>query len=689
MSIIPASIARSPNLLFSQSALSSLTRSSLELYRLQAQLGTSRAVNRPSDDAVKAATILVLDERLDRAAQYRRNLESAGTSLGLIDGALAEAEEIVLQARQIASTQLNVGTTAEERASQAVVVSSLIASLMQLANQESVHGFLLGGTRSGAPPVEEFSSGFRYRGEGGSLLADAGPGERVPVTLGGTAAFGALSARVAGTVDLDPQLTLDTRLADLDGARGLGVSGGSIRFSFDAGPVATVDLSDADTIGDVADRIHAAILAYEAEHAVTILGPGGVGISGESITIDVVPGGGAGGADQELEFFDVSGGAVAQDLGLASAAGTVFSASSGAGEPLGVRLSWTAPISSLGALTGPLGSVRVTNATRSVTIDLSGAQTLDDVRAAFEGAGVGVRVQISDDGTAINVLSEVAGGRAGALSIEEVPGSDFTATRLGIRSFSADTRLADFNDGRGVGIVHGSVDPITGDPDPARDVDFTIVLGDAGATEIPVDLRPQDVASVQTLLDRINAQAAAAGVAVPADFQATLGDGANGIVLTQNSAYPGALSVRRENNSPAMEHLGLADGTYDASSASFVGADRAKVRVPSLFTYLIDLRDALLANDTTGITFAAEDLESVSGSIVASRALVGGYAQRAEAAIRRREDQMLLDEQTRSMVRDLDFAEAAVRLSALQTQLEAGLRSTGAIASLSLLDYLG
>src|SRR5262249_4735197 len=106
------------------------------------------------------------------------------------------------------------------------------------------------------------------------------------------------------------------------------------------------------------------------------------------------------------------------------------------------------PIPQLGI--GPLGSITLKNAGNTRTVDLSSAQTLDDVRNLIEGSGLGLRVQINDAQTGLDVLNEVSTGKAGAMSIEEVPGGNLTATRLGIRTYAAETRLADFNDGKGV-----------------------------------------------------------------------------------------------------------------------------------------------------------------------------------------------------------------------------------------------
>lgn len=686
MSIIAPGLARVPNMLFASQSLSSISRTNVALYRVNEQFATGRAINRPSDDAVRAAAIAVLDERLERSAQRLRNLDHADAALSELDVALGEAHDLFLEAQTIASQQANTGSSDDERSAQAQVVSSLIDRLYQLSNRESVAGYIFGGSRAGQRPVELLHGGYRYVGSGDGLVTDLGPGQSIPLTMGAGSAIGATSARVQGSVDLDPALTPETRLADLAGARGLGVTLGQIDLGFDGGPLARIDLSGADTMEDVVATITAAIRQYESDNAVTILGPAGVSLSGGAISIDVV----AGPPDPQLTFSDVGGGVTAKDLGLASdTSAVVFDAASPDGLDLNPRLTWRSPVSALQGVTGALGSIRINNLGRTAVVDLSGAQTLEDVRNLIEAAGLGVRVEINAAGDGIDVVNETAAGRDQALSIAEVPGSNQTATRLGIRTYTGDTLLSDFNDGRGVRIVHGSTDPTTGLPDPARDVDFTITLGDGAATTIDVDLRPEDIVSVQTLIDRINSQAAAQGVNVPADFEAVLTEDANGLTFVQNGTYTGPVRVEPQNNSAAAGDLGLMDGTYDAGTGSFRAQDRATVRVDSLFTALIDLRDALLRNDTAGITLAGERLEQTSERVVQARAVVGAHASRVQAAALRQENLVVLDEKTRSGLRDLDYAEASVRFSQLQLQLQAGLQVTAMASSRTLLDFLG
>jgi flagellar hook-associated protein 3 FlgL len=685
MAGIPANFSRVPNLLSSRIQLSNINRTNVALFKVQEQISTGAAINRFSDDPVKAATISTLDERLQKSEQYKRNLSHADASLGLLDSTLGEVTDLANQAKQIAVGQLNVSSSATERSGQATVIDQMISSLLNLANKQGVAGYVFGGATAGRQAVNELGTGFQYTGQGSGLNTDIGLVSTVPITIGSSPIAG-LSARVRGSIDLNPALSTDTKLSDVDGARSVGISLGTIEFAFNGGARASVDLSGSDTVRDVNAKLTAAIRQYETDNSVTVLGAGGISTSGESISADIVAGG-------QLQFFDIGTANVAADLGLRASSGAplIFSPTQTTGVSLAPKLTLTSPLTSLAGLTLPLTSLRISNAGRSADVDLSGATNIREVKNLIEGTNLGVRVDINADGTGIDVLSDTSTGRDQALSIGEVAGGT-TASKLGIRSLDTSTRLADFNDGSGVRIINGSTDPITGLPAPQNDIDFEIVLGNAAGTTITIDLRPQDITTVQTLLARITAEAApqlAAAGLNPTDLQVALAGDGNGMVLVQNPAFTSAIRVNPRNNSPAAEQLGFLKGTYVPASASFVSQDRAKARPDTIFSHLIDLRDALRANDTRGISLASEKLDGVISSLSETRGLVGSFAQRIEFASQREEDKNTLDLKVRSDLKDLDFTEAATRFSLLQTQLEAGLRVTGQASQLTLLDFLG
>ncbi|MCC6285040.1 MAG: hypothetical protein IT439_07000 [Phycisphaerales bacterium] len=682
MTSFPLAAARVPNLLQSRLMLSAITRGGVELARLQTQLATNQAINAPSDDAVKAAAIGVVNDRLERWAQLTRNLQHADSALSEADQALADASDTLIEAKQIASAQLNVTSGAEERAGQAVIVDSLIASLVSIANRRSAAGAIFGGTNISGEPVSALGSGYRFNSVGAGLLTDLGSGAPVPLTLG-PGSLGAPEARFTGLSTLEPALHADVRISDLRGARGLGVTLGVVEMSVGGGDPVEVDLRGAGTMAHAGAIITAAIRAYEADSGTSVLDSGGVSISGEALSIDIVAGG------PSITFAEVGSGVTARDLGLASEDGTLsFDESNPLGLDLAPRLTWTTPLASIPALALPLGSITLRNAGRAEQIDLSGAESLQDIRSAIESTGLGVRLEIDAANDRLAVVNQVAAARSGAMSIEEV-GGGATAGALGIRTLDSRTLVSTFNDGKGVSVIDGSTDPVSGLPAPERDIDFTITLGDGA--EIDIDLAPDDLGSVNDLLNAINAQIASALSASGrpvTDLVARLPEAGGGLVFEQDSGISGAVTIAARNGSPAAEQLGLLSGTWDAGSATLAAEDRAKVRPLNAISRLLDLSGALRANDTLGITLAGEGTEGVLDRLAETRAQVGGYAQRVEQEARHIEDRSVFDEAARSQLQDLDFAQAASRFTLLQTQLQAGYQTAAQLGQLTLLNFL-
>lgn len=690
MSSIPANLSRVPNLLRSQILRASLGSTSTSLLRLQEQLASGKAVSRFSDNSIAASAISVLRQRLADGEQIRKNLNSAQNSIDYLDSSVGDAVTLAQEAKSVASGQIGATSDAATRNNQAVVIDGLISQLFQLSNRSTNALYVFGGSTASQPPIETLRGGFRYTGRGTGLLAQLGFAGDVPITIGGENAIGETSARVRSAIDLDPALTTATKLTDLNGARRFGITKGIIEFQFDTGPVASIDLSNADTAGDIATAIEAALQQYEAANSVTILGPGGVSVSGGSLSIDVV----TGSPNPNLTFRDVGTGVTAQDLGLSQAA---FSATSAVGASLDPRLTLLTPVTALSGVTTPLGTVRfrfTSGSGSSITdVNLAGATTIDDLRSRIESAVPGIRVSINSAGTGIDVVSEISGP---ALSIEPVsPGPD-TATQLGIRTTAGTTRIADLNDGRGVAVVDNQTDPVTGTVTRALNTDFRIFLGNGQAFD--VDLRPQDLTDISTLLARINSEfntavgqppvVTSAPALVAGQFTAQLVAGQNGIAFTQ-TGVTGTLRVEKLNNSGAAEDLGLMSGRYDATSATLIAQDRGAVRVNNLFGALIRLRDALRADDSPGIAIAGSEVETAINRLAETQALVGVYANRLTVAQSRQEDENILHERMKSELQDLDFADAAIRLNTLQTQLQASYQVSSRLQNLSLMDFLG
>ncbi len=679
MSTIPSNSVRIPNLLSFQNAQRALTRANNSLFDVQNQLYTGLRINRPSDDPISASLVSVLRDRLQGVEQLTRNLSHASSSLATLDQALGEATSLAVEASSIGASQIGVGSDAQTRAAESTVVSSLFDSLFDLANREYADLRLFAGTRTGVTPFESFFGGVRYTGEGDGLRTDLGSRIDVPITIGGEQAFGALSARVKGNVDLAPTPTRATRVADLDGARGEGVSLGSIEVTITNGPATTVtvDLTGASDAGDVLDAIEAAVNAA-SPGALAAFPSSGINAVDDALSFSLL-----GGAT--LTFADVGAGTTAADLGLAGHTYTNGAPNNPAGG-LQARISGDTAIGDLdpaAGLTLP-GGFTITNGGRSGSVTVTATDTLADLAGKIDALNLGVRLEINGAGDGINLINEVSGFE---LSVSEDGGGSLLATGLGLRTFSEATLISDLNHGEGIEIADGAINPITGLADANRNTDFRVTLQDG--TGFDVDLTPADIADVQSVLAAINAAAAGAGYAVPADFEAVLVDGANGIALTDNTGPVVQNTQVSTLNGHAAEDLGLLDAVYTAGApAVLAGDDRATVRVESVFSDLIALRDALDANDESGIIFASGRLEQDEDRLIAARAVVGGRASRVEDAKARTEERALLDETIRSGLEDLDFTEAATRFSFLQLAQNAAYSATARSQGLTLLSFL-
>lgn len=682
MTTIPAGLSRAPNLFLAQVQLDRINRGNVALFDVQNRLATGKDINRISDDPVRAAAISTINQSLERSSQWLRNFSTANTALDTLDGALGDAQDAGLEAKSIALEYVNSTFNADDRAAAALTVESLLDKVFEVANRKSNVGHMFGGDHPGNQPVTQTLGGYRFSAEGQGLRIDLGPGVDVPLTLGPGSPLGGTSARVRGFAEIRPPVTDDTPIQDLRGARGQGIELGQIQLQFD-GQLETVDLSQGDTAADLADAIEAGIIRIQDRTGRQLLGPQGVRFDARSLRIDLLAADGIG-PIPGLTFAEVGEGITAADLGLIDTG--EFSDTNGQGGDLNPQLSWLSPIQDFDDL--PLGQIRIRNGGQTRLVDLSQAQTLQDVRNAIEATDLGVRVELDSETGTIDLVSDLAVAAGNGLSVEEVQGNFDTAQRLGIRSFTSQTPVESLNDGRGVRVIDGQADPVTGDIDPDRNTDFRITLGDGRTFD--VDLRPQDLNTVADIAARVNQAAQDAGLNVPAEFEAGVVQfGPGGLGFQQGNGIGGIMQVESLNASPALRDLGLDQATFDPASQAITGEDVAQVRVRNIFSDLLDLRQALRNDDETGIGFAGEGVEARLSEIAQTRAIVGGNAQRVQDAQDLREDIVLLDEATRSGLQDTDFAQAAIQLTQLQVQLQAALQVTAASRQQSLLDFLG
>ncbi len=647
--IIPP-LSRVSSQLASDSLLARLNQTQRELFEVQRQITTGNAFNRASDIPDRVSTIMFLERKLDERKQQSNNLSFAKNVLNTADQALNDATNILLEARDIASSQVGVGSDTTTRKTQAVVIDAQIKAMFDIANRQFADLSVFGGNNGAEANglvFEEFLGGIRYKGTGVNLQNDVGTLRNEDFTSNGVAGFGALSSRVKTQVNLQVEPNAQTRLADIFGALGNGVNKGPVVVTVN-GTSVTVDLSTADTLGDVTTRVNDAIASINPAAGTLNLAGGGFELDAN------------GGFD--LSIAESGQGNTAAGLGLVLATG--LGPASGAGPSVGAKLALTTNLADLGAAVDFASALRITHGEQTRVADFSTATTVQDMVNAVDALNLGVRLVINDTRTGLDLVSEVSGI---SLSIGENGGT--TAQDLGLRTMGSNTSLSEFRFGIGV-------QPLEGEDD------LSFALHDG--TTFTVDLTGAQ--TVQDVIDAVNAAAAGAGLAVGVDFNAGLVATGNGFSFEDNTVGANDFVIANASISTAGDQLGIT-GNAGAGN-SLVGADQSRVRVENAFTHLINLRDALTSDNTSGITLAGGGLEESIDQIVAARAVVGVQARRIEDQEQRAADMELAEKTMLSDLKDADLTAVITRFTQLQTQLQASLSVGSQNLQLSLMDFL-
>lgn len=661
MSRIGILSTRSTSQLSANSLLSALRRTQLQMLRAQNEISTGKAVAKPSEAPAKAASILLLQRRLAEREQHDRNLQHASGVLDNTDNALANATDLLIETRGIASSQVGIGSNTDTRRNQATVIDAQIKSLIDMGNRKYQDVALFGGSFSPANGGNVFTDklgGIQYVGQRSNLGTDAGLDDPLSFNSNGVDAFNALSTRVRSLIDLNPQATAATRIADINGALNGGFHGGAVVVDID-GTAVTVDLTDAANLGDVATRVNNAINGVDNT-------AGSLAISGSGFSLTAAAG-------HTIGISELGAGVAAADLGIKIAA----TASTVAGGDVDPRLTEYTTLASLGPAIDWAGGLRITQGSVTKVADLSTATTVQDMMSAINKLDVGLRLEVNDDANSLNLVSEISGIN---LSIGENGGT--TAEDLGLRTFATGTLLSDFRHGAGV-------------DNPAGD-DFEIRLHDGTIVTVNLD----GAASVADVIGRIQTAATAnatngglpvvlnvgAPGAVGTDINIGLAATGNGFVIEDGTAGAQAFRVVQLGQSLAADNLGIYQNAGTGSTIN--GTDNSPVRVDSIFSHLMALRDALMNDDSSGITVAGGDIERDTERLAQARADVGVRAQRVTQQQERSGDMKIVEQSMVSTLQDADPTEVITRFTQLQQQMEAALSVGARNLQMSLLDFL-
>ena len=660
MPLSPILPGRLPETYRFQRSAGSLRAIQAESTRVQDQVTSGRRIGVSSEDPRGAVRAAFLQRGLERVEQLRVNVDAASSYLAAAEGSQASVADLADRAKALLTSGIGATSGSVEKQAIADEVASLRAALINEGNRTFRGRPLFGG--SGAePPFLNLGGGRTlYTGDTAQTPTFLTADSLLNETVDGHTAFAALTPNAGSP--LSPAPTAATRLADLHGGRGVGVeeTGGAVTVTLDDGAggvqTATVDLAGAETLGDLRIRLEAAFAA----------GPNTLAVAFSADGVDLTPSAGTVGVGE------VAGGRTARELAILGGPAAAI-----VGGDVAPRLSEDTPLAVLNGGTGPgVGtSFRVTQGDRVAVIDLSAAATVGDalnaIRSQSAAADVHVLADLNADGTGLSVRGRVSGEN---FAIGEEGGT--LATGLGLRTFTASTRLSGLNDGRGIRL-HGA----GGDDPPADGVPNGTVLEltRRDGTAVGVDLAGS--ITVGDVLDRLNAVDPGVLVASPNAV-------GNGITLADSSGT-GDLSV--DPTSPQNRRLAAALGLPTdpvPDGTDLTGEDVHPRRTGGLADILARMETALRSGDDPALTDLGPRLDAEIARLSGTRAEVAARVKRVDDRATRLEEEELTLRESLSDVLDADLTESYTRLTALQTTYEATLRLTARTLNLSLLNFL-
>ncbi len=248
----------------SMNSIYNVNSNTASMYSLSEDISTGYSVTNLSDDPSAAVTAISDTATISKLNTYLSNIEIADTIMGLTDNSLSDVNEILTSAKELAVDMSSGENTEDMFTGSLAEMTELLASLVNVANSDYSGQYLFAGTDYTEEPFEIVADKYVYfTGNNDDLEVATDSGTYTAMNTTAEDAFGNLETTIT-TATLERSLNISssnsTPLDDLND--GEGVAEGSITVYYSSAPASlgglTIDLSDADTLEDVASYIEQA-----------------------------------------------------------------------------------------------------------------------------------------------------------------------------------------------------------------------------------------------------------------------------------------------------------------------------------------------------------------------------------------------------------------------------------------------
>ena len=167
---------------------------------LNKQLSSAKRINKPSEDPVGMASVLVSRTELNAFGQFSRSIVYGRGWLNSTDTILQELDNLMARASELATSQSSNTATADTRAGTAEEVRELYEHILGLANSKYGNKYMFGGTVTQTPPFQDVSGVAQYTGNDDPFSIKIGKSDMVQISLSGREVFSNASGDIFTTI---------------------------------------------------------------------------------------------------------------------------------------------------------------------------------------------------------------------------------------------------------------------------------------------------------------------------------------------------------------------------------------------------------------------------------------------------------------------------------------------------------
>jgi flagellar hook-associated protein 2 len=415
----------------------------------------------------------------------------------------------------------------------------------------------------------------------------------------GIAGSGSGNTLIGSTINYLSTTTALSSLNDGNGIRTRTSGSADLNISLADGTTVGIDLSGAQTVGDVINDIN----KVSPSKVKAGIAPGASGITLTDLTT----------GSNAFAATNVNGSHAAQDLGIAQtgSGGTI----NGRTVVGGID---SVLVSSLKGGAGlPLGAISITNRNgQTANVNFAGATSFQDILNAINSAGISVNASINSAGNGIQIQDTTGG--SGNLIISDTGGGT-TAASLGIAGTFNSTQST--VDGGDLHLQYVSQNTLLSNYNGGKGVaQGTFTITSAKGSSATIDLSQGTFNTIGDVLSAINKS----GIGVTASIDAN----GNGILLTDTSGGAGKLTVKEGNSTTAADlHLvGTATGTtLDGSleqTLTVNAGDTLSTLVTKINSANFGVAASIINDGSAGAPYRLSLTATNSGE--AGRVLIGG-----------------------------------------------------------------